>query len=311
MASCQDIFNIQLYNTFFHRKPLPKLNPLLNTFVTAKLGLDSQVIYQQFLTLSTDAKDTTASVGVIVYRTSDNAVLCGMRSDNKLICGSGGNIQEGETPAQAAIRETQEEFGVTPLNLKRLGQITGFENGKYGEPIIYLCTEHEGEPRASKEIRHPDFFPMDEFEPEGLTLFPPFAESLKLLEQNTQNPLVNTPEYGIMKHGDGGPGSGRYPEGSGDNMPTEQQKKTLDGVLIGSKTSDGVEVKSISEHAYQRIVERGYGGSHIKGVLASVVPTAGNTADTRVYEKKGMKVVINYQTGKIVSVIRKERRRQE
>jgi 8-oxo-dGTP pyrophosphatase MutT (NUDIX family) len=88
---------------------------------------------------------------------TDECVLCGKRSENKLICGPGGNIQEGETPAQAAIRETQEEFGITPLNLKRVGQITEFEGGKYGEPIIYLCTEREGEPKASKEIRNPDF----------------------------------------------------------------------------------------------------------------------------------------------------------
>jgi hypothetical protein len=60
---------------------------------------------------------------------------------------------------------------------------------------------------------------MDEFEPEELKLFPPFAESLKLLEENAQNSLVNTPEYGIMKHGDGGLGSGRYPEGSGEEVP--------------------------------------------------------------------------------------------
>jgi phage-related protein (TIGR01555 family) len=130
---------------------------------------------------SVDDKDTTAGVGVIVLNNTGENVLCGKRTDNGLICGAGGHVQEGETPAQAAIRETQEEFGVTPLNLKRIGQITNFEGGKYGEPYIYLCTEYEGELKASKEIRNPCFFPTDEFEPEEIKLFPPFAESLKLL----------------------------------------------------------------------------------------------------------------------------------
>ena len=96
------------------------------------------------LAVNADGKDTAASVGVIVLSSYGSEVLCGKRADNKLVCGPGGNIQEGETPAQAAIRETQEEFGITPLNLKRVGQIKGFEDGKYGEPFIYLCTEYEG-----------------------------------------------------------------------------------------------------------------------------------------------------------------------
>jgi 8-oxo-dGTP pyrophosphatase MutT (NUDIX family) len=170
---------------------------------------------------NTDGKDTSASVGVIVLNDTGESVLCGKRSDNELVCGPGGNIQEGETPAQAAIRETQEEFGVTPLNLKRLGQITEFEGGKYGEPIIYLCTEHEGEPKASEEIRHPDFFPMDEFEPEEIDLFPPFAERLKFLEENAQTSFTKNDNHARIKpdnrqKADGWPGIGRYPKGSGD-----------------------------------------------------------------------------------------------
>ncbi|MDR2043581.1 MAG: NUDIX domain-containing protein [Clostridium sp.] len=128
-----------------------------------------------------DGKDTDASVGVLVLNSTGESVLCGTRTDNNLICGAGGHIQEGETPSQAAIRETQEEFGITPTNLRRIGQITDFEGGRYGKPYIYVCTEYEGEPKVSKEIRNPGFFPIDEFEPEEIKLFPPFEESLKFL----------------------------------------------------------------------------------------------------------------------------------
>jgi phage-related protein (TIGR01555 family) len=170
----------------------------------------------------TDAKDTSASVGVIVLNDTGEKILCGRRRDNKLICGPGGNIQEGETPAQAAIRETQEEFGITPINLKRVGRITGFEGDKYGEPYIYLCTEYEGELKASREIKTPSFFPFDEFENEGAELFPPFEESLKFLCNTDEKSFTNSDNCARIKVDDiltvdGGPGSGRYPKGSGEN----------------------------------------------------------------------------------------------
>jgi phage-related protein (TIGR01555 family) len=141
-------------------------------------------------------KKDYGSVGVIVLNDTGEDILCGKRKDNGMVCGPGGHIEKGETPAQAAIRETQEEFGITPLNLKRLGQLHNVSDGKFGSPYIYLCTEYEGEPSASNEIRTPAFFPVDEFEPEDVQLFPPFAESLKTFydvakEKHLQNQLNN------------------------------------------------------------------------------------------------------------------------
>jgi 8-oxo-dGTP diphosphatase len=39
------------------------------------------------------------------------------------INGPGGRLEPGETPMQAAIRETQEEIGVTPLELEEVGEL--------------------------------------------------------------------------------------------------------------------------------------------------------------------------------------------
>jgi hypothetical protein len=118
--------------------------------------------------------------------------------------------------------------------------------GKYGEPIIYLCTEHEGEPKASKEIRHPDFFPMDEFEPEELDLFPPFAESLKFLDNNDEKSFTKGDHCARIRSNnlqkaDGGPGSGRYPKGSGEISESEH---------IGF--GDGFTAKSRKAHLFKR-----------------------------------------------------------
>jgi 8-oxo-dGTP pyrophosphatase MutT (NUDIX family) len=128
-----------------------------------------------------DAVDTSESVGVIIINDTGDSVLCGIRSDNGMVGGAGGHIQAGESPEQAAVRETQEEFGITPGNLKHLGQITNFANGKYGEPHVFLCTQYDGEPAESEEMSLPFFVPISDFNVNDPQLYPPFAESMKML----------------------------------------------------------------------------------------------------------------------------------
>ena len=117
-----------------------------------------------------DAKDL-GGVGVLVVN-EGGLVLAGTRTDNGQICGPGGHIESGETPAAAAIRETQEEFGITPMNLTPLSD------------RIFLCTVYDGEPVCdSDEMTGPFWFNPEGYfkdrEPEDI--FPPFRESLKLL----------------------------------------------------------------------------------------------------------------------------------
>ena len=95
-------------------------------------------------------------------RMAGTSVLCGTRADNCAICGPGGHVQEGESPIQAAICETQEEFG---------------------NPHIFLCTEYEGELAASDEILNPVFMPLHRIRLTDPKLFPPFATSFALLDK--------------------------------------------------------------------------------------------------------------------------------
>ena len=133
-----------------------------------------------------DADDTPSGVGVIVVK--DGKILAGIREGEGTVCGPGGHIEVGETPAAAAIRETQEEFGITPLSLKSLGQIEGMDE-EYGEPYIYLCTEFDGEPKCRSHEISPAFW----IDPEDVVtsgqVFPPFAESLKLLNNQVVAPV--------------------------------------------------------------------------------------------------------------------------
>lgn len=74
--------------------------------------------------------------------------------------GTGGKIEPGETPLQAAVRETQEEIGVTPRNLQLVGRLRFF---LHDQPDfehychVFVATDWDGEPSESEEMR-PQWF---------------------------------------------------------------------------------------------------------------------------------------------------------
>lgn len=124
-------------------------------------------------------------VGVLVIR--DGKILSGTRHNDSgygLICGPGGHGDPGETPEQAAFRETEEEFGISPKELIPIG-IGPFEPESGLRSHIFLCTEFEGEPDCvDLEMVNPQFRSMEELEALEASLFPPFADSLKILKEH-------------------------------------------------------------------------------------------------------------------------------
>lgn len=133
--------------------------------------------------IHTPNEEANASgVGVIVI--SDGKILTGTRHNDSgygLICGPGGHIDKGETPSQAAFRETEEEFGISPKELIPLG--FGPKEPETGlMPIIYLCTDFNGTPEcADLEMANPQFRTLEEIQQMDAVLYPPFKDSLEVL----------------------------------------------------------------------------------------------------------------------------------
>ena len=141
-----------------------------------------------------EEEDEPNSVGVVCVK--DGKILCGTRHNTEhygKVCGPGGWIDEGEDPEQAARREVEEEFGIRPISLMEIGE--GKKNGDGGRPVIFICTDWEGEPRSTDlEMVNPRFLSIEELEELGDDLFEPFIEGVRIMERAVQGKESIEPE---------------------------------------------------------------------------------------------------------------------
>lgn len=158
---------------------------------------------------SSPPDDLKAGVGVIVVK--DGKILTGTRTTNfgyGLICGPGGHIKAGETPTQAAFRETEEEFGISPKELTPLGRGPAEPDTEI-RPYIFLCTDYEGEPNCvDREMAEPGFRTLEELEQLRPSMFQPFADDVALMKAIASGEAE--PEGFAPFDEDGGPGSGNH-----------------------------------------------------------------------------------------------------
>jgi phage-related protein (TIGR01555 family) len=150
-----------------------------------------------------DAADTDYGVGVLVVQ--DGRFLCGTRQKEGSIGGPGGHIEAGESPEDAAIRETREEFGITPKDLMPVAFLSDLKP-PYCPSHVFLCTDFDGSIRcADGEMTSPGFITAEKVaelstqNPEHL--FPPFAQSITaLLDVLSSNPgLTSDAQNAKMK----------------------------------------------------------------------------------------------------------------
>ena len=139
-------------------------------------------------------------VGVIVVK--DGKILTATRILGKgtgLIGGPGGHIEEGETPKEAAARETFEEFKIIPKDLVRIGSKletgtgikVGGDNAEHLRSTVFLCTEFEGEPECDNyEMAIPVWRDLDELRLMDDRMFKPFKDGLKMLKNKVARGIM-------------------------------------------------------------------------------------------------------------------------
>lgn len=146
--------------------------------------------------------DTNRGVGVLIVQ--EGKLLCGTRVKEGSIGGPGGHIEAGESPEAAAIRETQEEFGITPKDLIPITYMADLKP-PYCPSQVYLCTDFDGYIKCDDdEMTMPGFIAADKVlklateHPERI--FPPFAESISALLDvlTSDSPLTADGQNGRM-----------------------------------------------------------------------------------------------------------------
>ena len=148
------------------------------------------------------------AVAVLIIK--DGKILCAKRNDSEFLCGPGGHIEDGETYKQAVIREAIEEFNIIPLNILPLGSYK-CTTGLYCNSKLYFTDQFKGIPKADGiEMVDARWLSLEELKDE--LLFPPFAESIRILENLLNNKLTKHINMGSLKvdNIDGGEGSGNF-----------------------------------------------------------------------------------------------------
>ena len=72
---------------------------------------------------------------------------------------------------------------------------------------------------------------------------------------------------------------------NGEKTLDNAERKRYDKILVGSRTSDGVKITSMSEHAYDRAAQRNISPGQIRDTLQAQPRTSKTDASCNVYDK--------------------------
>ena len=273
--------------------------------------------------------DSNAPTGVGVLVVIDGEILCGTRAKEGTIGGPGGHIEAGETPEQAAVRESQEEFGITPKELIPVTTLTEMPE-QYGVSQVFLCTEYDGHIACDgEEMVRPGFLSMEKAKelmsgkPERL--FEPFRLSIdalltELFPNENSDLTAGVPSGSVNDRGDfeeskhprdksgqfassgSGSSSPGQPTGSKASLSPKEKDKVVSR-LVGQKTHDGIEIKSVSSHAFDRIAGRKMSVGRIDRMRTQGKVSPGHTEQTRCYDIEGSRMVVDTKSGNVVTIM--------
>ena len=237
-----------------------------------------------------------ASAVIILH---NGKILSARRSESGELCGPGGKTEDFDKNIEAvAIRETQEEFGITPHNLIPLG-LSKASSDAYLDSMVFFTDEFTGTPEADgEEMLDEQWYSMEELRKEKL--FPPFEKSLDMLTNFLKKhltPRQSTDTITADENLDGAPPGNQNAAGPHD--------KTYDKAIKGIKTSDGKVVKKIDPHFYKQAKKRKVYPNNIANALKNGKTSPGNTGNRTVYSHNGTYVVFDNDESTVKTVIYK------
>lgn len=249
----------------------------------------------------TDNADGNTNRGVGILIVQEGKLLCGTRVKEGSIGGPGGHIEAGESPEAAAIRETQEEFGITPKDLVPITYMADLKP-PYCPSQVYLCTDFDGYIKCDDdEMTMPGFIAADKVlklateHPERI--FPPFAESISALLDvlTSDSPLTADGQNGRMnsERTDADSDKIRWiTTESGTHIPLGDEGEAVGGFAKGQKfpsaksepskpASDTLEHKADPQHKSEPKAS----GSKESSPAPAVAPKSFGSADAPSFAK--------------------------
>lgn len=243
--------------------------------------------------------DTNRGVGVLIVQ--EGKLLCGTRVKEGSIGGPGGHIEAGESPEAAAIRETQEEFGITPKDLVPITYMADLKP-PYCPSQVYLCTDFDGYIKCDDdEMTMPGFIAADKVlklateHPERI--FPPFAESISALLDvlTSDSPLTADGQNGRMnsERTDADSDKIRWiTTESGTHIPLDDEGEAVGGFAKGqkfpsAKSESGKTASDTPKHKayHQHKSEPKDSGSNESSPTPAVAPKSFGSADAPSFAK--------------------------
>lgn len=92
---------------------------------------------------------------------------------------------------------------------------------------------------------------------------------------------------------------------NGEKTLDKAERERYSTILLGRKTSDGITIKSLSEHVLDRAAQRSISPGEILDTLNSQGEPSKTDVTCRVYNNDGKRTVVNSETGCLVTIMRR------
>ena len=204
--------------------------------------------------------------------------------------------------------------GLTPNKAKQIvyeayGEVAENYQGEWGDvPLAYSMSQNSGAEQASMSLQKQIEKAYKNNDDEVVAVMKEVRSLLlkqgKAFTESLGNGTIKKEwEEDLHPRDENGRFSGGGGSSSTKNTLSEKEKSKIQKKLVGQKTHDGIEIKSISNHAFDRIGERKMSIGRINRMRTEGKTSPGNNPNTRCYDVDGSRMVLDTNSGNIITVM--------